>query len=59
VLVNVLTSLVAAPFLAAADSSGSAIYQLAGQTIGGVLFAPPAALIITLLYFDQRLRTGT
>jgi hypothetical protein len=59
VLVNVLTALVGAPFLGAADSSGSAIYQLAGQTVAGVLFAPPAALIITLLYFDQRTRTGS
>jgi len=50
---------VGAPFLGAADSSGSAVYQLIGTTVGGVLFAPPAALIITLLYFDQRLKTGT
>jgi hypothetical protein len=57
-LVGVLSALVGAPFLAAADASGSAIYQLAGTTIGGVLFAPPAALIVTLLYFDQRLKTG-
>jgi hypothetical protein len=57
-LVGALSAVVGAPFLAAADSSGSAVYRLIGQTIGGVLFAPPAALITTLLYFDQRLRRG-
>jgi hypothetical protein len=58
-LVGLLSAIVGAPFLGAADSSGSAVYQLVGTTVGGVLFAPPAALIITLLYFDQRTRTGT
>lgn len=58
-LVGALSALVGAPFLAVADSTDSAVYQLVGQTLGGVLFAPPAALIITLLYFDQRQRTGT
>jgi hypothetical protein len=58
-LVGALSALVGAPFLAIADSTDSAVYQLVGQTLGGVLFAPPAALMITLLYFDQRQRTGT
>jgi hypothetical protein len=58
-LVGLLSAVVGAPFLGAADSSGSAAYQLVGTTVGGVLFAPPAALIITLLYFDQRTRTGS
>jgi hypothetical protein len=58
-LVGLLSAVVGAPFLGAADSSGSAVYQLVGTTLGGVLFAPPAALIITLLYFDQRVRTAT
>jgi hypothetical protein len=58
-LVTLLSALVGAPFLNAADSSGSAVYQLVGMTLGGVLTAPLAALIITLLYFDQRLKTGT
>lgn len=58
-LVGALSALVGAPFLTLADSSDSAVYQLVGQTLGGVLFAPPAALMITLLYFDQRRRTGT
>jgi len=58
-LVGLLSAVVAAPFLGAADSSGSAVYQLVGTTLGGVLFAAPAALIITLLYFDQRVRTST
>jgi hypothetical protein len=58
-IVSALSALVAAPFLRVADSSDDALYQLIGQTLGGVLFAPPAALIITLLYFDQRRRTGT
>jgi hypothetical protein len=58
-LVGALSALVGAPFLTAANSSDSAVYQLVGQTLGGVLFAPPAALMITLLYFDQRRRTGT
>jgi hypothetical protein len=57
-LTGALTSLAAAPFLAAAESTGDAVYQLVGQTVGGVLFAPPAALITTLLYFDQRARKG-
>jgi hypothetical protein len=58
-IVGGLSALVGAPFLSAADSSDSAVYQLIGQTLGGVLFAPPAALITTLLYFDQRRKTGT
>jgi hypothetical protein len=58
-LVGLLGAIVGAPFLGAADSTGSAAYQLVGTTIGGVLFAPPAALISTLLYFDQRRRTGS
>ena len=57
-LVGALSALIAAPFLGAADSTDSAVFQLIGQTIGGVLFAPPAALITTLLYFDQRLKKG-
>jgi hypothetical protein len=58
-LVGALSSLIAAPFLSAANSTGHAVYQLAGQTVGGVLAVPPAALITTLLYFDLRTRTGT
>ena len=54
-----LSALVAIPFQALADSTDSAVYQLVGGTLGGVLFAPPAALMITLLYFDQRLKTNT
>ena len=57
-LVGLLSSVVGAPFLALADSSGHAVFQLVGQTLGGILFAPAAALITTLLYFDQRLRRG-
>ena len=33
--------------LGAADSTDSAVYQLIGTTLGGVLFAPPAALTVT------------
>ena len=58
-LTNALVALVAAPFLGAADSTGKALYQLIGQTVGGVLFVPPYVLIVTLLYFDQRTRKGT
>lgn len=62
VLSNFLTAgvaaLIGAPFLGAAESTGSAAFQLVGNTIGGVLLAPPAALIVCLLYFDQRRRTG-
>ena len=57
-LVGVLSALVGAPFLSLADSSDRAVYGLIGQTLGGVLFTPPAVLITTLLYFDQRLKTG-
>jgi hypothetical protein len=57
-LVGALSSLIGAPFLALADSTHSAVYQLIGTTLGGVLFTPPAALIETLLYFDQRRRAG-
>jgi hypothetical protein len=55
-LVNGLGSLINAPFLAAANSTGSAVFQLVALIVSGTLIAPPAALIITLLYFDQRLR---
>jgi hypothetical protein len=57
-LVGGLSAVVGAPFLAAANATDKAVFQLVGQTLGGVLFAPPAALITTLLYFDQRLRKG-
>jgi hypothetical protein len=55
-LVGGLSALIGAPFLAAARSTDSAAFELAGQIIGGVVFAAPAALITTLLYFDQRAR---
>ena len=58
-LVGALSAVVGAPFVAAADATGKVVYQLVGQILGGVLFAPPAALITTLLYFDQRRRKGT
>jgi hypothetical protein len=58
-LASALSALVSAPLLAAADSTGEAVYQLIGQIVGGVLFVPPAALITTLLYFDLRARKGT
>jgi hypothetical protein len=57
-LLSGLSALVGAPFLAAAQSTHSAAFELAGQIVGGVLFAAPAALITTLLYFDQRARKG-
>lgn len=57
-LVGGLSAVVGAPFLAAATATDQAVFQLVGQTVGGVLFAPAAALITTLLYFDQRLRKG-
>ena len=57
-VVGGLTSIVGAPFLGLANSTDHAVFQLVGQTLGGVLFAPAAALIITLLFFDQRLRKG-
>jgi hypothetical protein len=58
-IVGALSALVGAPFLSAADSTGSAVYQLVGATLGGVLFTPPAVLVTTLLYFDQRRRADT
>jgi hypothetical protein len=57
-LVGGLSAVIGVPFLAAAESSGNAVYQLIGTIIGGVLFAAPAALITSLLYFDQRVRKG-
>ena len=57
-VVGGLTSVVGLPFLAAANATNQAVFQLIGQTLGGVLLAPAAALITTLLYFDQRLRKG-
>jgi hypothetical protein len=53
-----LSGLVASPFLAAADSTGAAAYQLAGQIIGSALFSAPAAIVMTLFYFDRRTRAG-
>jgi hypothetical protein len=58
-LVGGMSALVGIPFLAAARSADSAAFQLAGTIVGGVLFAAPAALITSLLYFDQRVRKGT
>jgi len=58
ILAGGASGLVASPFLAAADSSGDAFYQLIGTIFGGVLFAAPFALIMTLFYFDQRARKG-
>jgi hypothetical protein len=58
-LTSGLAALVGIPFLAAAESTGSAAFQLAGTIVGGVLFAVPAALITTLFYFDLRARKGT
>ncbi len=51
-------ALVTTPFLAAADSTGHAVFQLVGGTLGVVVSAPPLALMMTLLYFDQRARKG-
>jgi hypothetical protein len=51
-------ALVSAPLLSAAESSGEAVFQLLGGTIHLTLWAPPLALIMTLLYFDQRARKG-
>lgn len=56
---STLSTLVGAPLTAAARASGDAVFHLAGQTLGGVLFSPPAALVLTLLYFDLRARKGT
>lgn len=53
-----LSSLVGIPFLQAAEATDQAVFQLAGTILGGVLFAAPAALITTLLYFDVRTRKG-
>jgi hypothetical protein len=57
-LVGGLSALIGLPFLAASESSDSAVFQLIGTIIGGVLFAAPAALISSLLYFDVRTRAG-
>ena len=57
-LTSGLSSLVSFPFLAAAEATDLAVFQLIGQTFGGVLFTPVGALITTLLYFDQRTRRG-
>ena len=57
-VVGGLSAIVGLPFLSAAESTGSAAFQLAGTIIGGVLFAAPAAIITTLLYFDLRARKG-
>lgn len=57
-LVGALGSVLGAPFLAAAEATDDAVWQLAGQTVSGVLATAPAALIMSLLYFDQRARTG-
>lgn len=56
VVTNGAAALVALPFASAAKSSGEAVFGMAGATLGTVLFAPLFALIITLLYFDQRTR---
>lgn len=53
---NGLAALTALPFASAAESTGEAVYQLGGSILGTVLFAPPLALIMSLLYFDQRYR---
>jgi membrane-anchored glycerophosphoryl diester phosphodiesterase (GDPDase) len=58
ILAGGASGLVASPFLAAADSTGDAVYQLIGTMFGGVLFAAPFALIMTLFYFDRRARKG-
>ena len=58
-LVGGLSALISEPLRAVADSADSAVFQLIGTIIGGVLFAAPSALIATLLYFDMRARTGT
>jgi hypothetical protein len=57
-LVGGLSAIIGLPFLAAASSTNNAAFQLVGTIIGGVLFAAPAAIITTLLYFDQRVRKG-
>jgi len=51
-------ALISAPLLAIADSTGEAVFQLAGGTIALVLSVPPLTLMMTLLYFDQRSRKG-
>jgi hypothetical protein len=51
-------AVVTIPFVAAADATGEAIFQLVGAAFGIALFAPPFALVMTLLYFDQRTRRG-
>lgn len=53
-----LSAVVGVPFIGAASATDQAVFQLAGQILSGVLFAPVAALITTLLYFDQRTRRG-
>jgi hypothetical protein len=57
-LVSGVSAIIGLPFLAAAQSTDSAAFQLVGTILGGVLFSAPAALISTLLYFDQRTRKG-
>ena len=51
-------ALAGAPLLAAAQSTGEGVFQLIAGTVGLVISAPPLALIMTLLYFDQRARKG-
>ena len=57
-LTQVAVAAVGVPFIAAAEATGEAVFQLVGATIGIALFYPPFALIMTLLYFDQRNRRG-
>ena len=58
ILLGGLSAVVGIPFLQAAESTGNAVFQLVGSTLGGVLFAAPAALISTLFYYDLRARKG-
>ena len=57
-LVGGMSALISQPFLSAAESTDSAVFQLVGSLLGALLFAAPAALISTLLYFDVRARKG-
>lgn len=51
-------AIVSTPLVAVAESSDRAVYQLIAGTLGVMLSGPPLALMMTLLYFDQRARKG-
>lgn len=48
--------LLSAPFTALADSTGRAVWQLAGTIVTEIVTTPFVVLVATLLYFDLRAR---